>query len=131
MSRLVLGTVAAVLVGVGVAAQQEMLPRPGPGSGVTPVSQRGPWDVAINNTPTVRVENAIAVKAPPFATNGDFEVTWPNGDKELLTFIVSAAAARGKLDRPETSGEGWIEVRNAKGGRRWINLANARSVEKR
>ena len=33
MSRLVLGTVAAVLVGVGVAAQQEMLPRPGPGSG--------------------------------------------------------------------------------------------------
>jgi hypothetical protein len=136
MSRFaVIAVVAALGVGVGVAAQQEMLPRPGPGSGITPVSQRGNWEVAINNTPTVRIANAIDVKGPAFLKNGRHDIIWANGDKESVTFTGVFDAARDPRDgdranRPETSQDLWVEVVND-GGKRWINLASARSVERR
>jgi len=124
--RVMLGIVAALGIAGGVAAQQEMLPRPGPGSGVTPVSQRGNWDVAISNTPTVRVVNAVPVRlgVPSFVRNATFEITWANGDKEAVTVV--------RFDRQEEAraNEGWVEVRSG-GKARWVNLAMARSVEER
>jgi hypothetical protein len=115
---------AAALLWVVVSAQQEMLPKPGPGSGVTHVrgavdiansptvlaSQEGDWRVAVLNTPSVRVTE---VPSPAFLRSGaGYEITWADGAKETVT--VSGIAANG-----------WIEVER---GRRWINLSSARSI---
>jgi hypothetical protein len=124
-SRLLLSTIgAAALVWAGLSAQQEMLPRPGPGSGVTNVtgsvsisntpvvraSQEGEWRVAIGNTAPVRVTE---LPSPSFLRPGTpYQVTWADGSTENVT--MSAAPANG-----------WIPV---DGGRRWINLSAARSV---
>lgn len=121
---------AAALLWVAVSAQQEMSPRPGPGSGVmnvtgsvsianTPsvtvanapaVRQEGDWRVAINNTPSVRVTE---VPSPGFLRTGArYEITWVDGTHETVT--VSSIATNG-----------WIEVERS---RRWINLTSARSI---
>jgi hypothetical protein len=115
---------AAALLWVVVSAQQEMLPRPGPGSGVTSVTgsvsiantpnvratQDGDWRVAVANTPSVRVTE---VPAPAFLHAGStYEIIWTDGYKEIVT-VASIAA------------NGWIEVER---GRRWINPASARSI---
>ena len=134
MSRyVVILAISAVAIGVGVAAQQEMLPRPGPGSGVTPVAQRGNWEVAINNTPTVRIANGIEVRGPAFVRNGRHQITWSNGDKETVTFTGVFEPPRDRDDRaprPEMIQAHWVEVSEGD-GKRWINLAAARSVERR
>jgi hypothetical protein len=115
---------AAALLWVVVSAQQEMLPKPGPGSGVTHVrgsvevansptvlaSQQGDWRVAVLNTPSVRVTE---VPSPGFLRTGArYEITWADGAKETVT--VSSIATNG-----------WVEVERS---RRWINLSSARSI---
>jgi hypothetical protein len=120
----VIALAAAALVWVVVSAQQEMLPRPGPGSGVTSVtgsvsiantpnvraSQDGDWHVAVANTPSVRVTE---VPPPAFLRAGTtYEIIWTDGYREIVS--VSSIAANG-----------WIEVER---GRRWINPSSARSI---
>lgn len=121
---------AAALLWAAVSAQQEMSPRPGPGSGIltvtgsvnventpavtvanTPaVRQDGDWRVAINNTPSVRVTE---VPSPGFLRTGtSYEITWVDGTRETVT--VSSIATNG-----------WIEIERS---RRWINLTSARSI---
>lgn len=111
----------AVVVWNGVSAQQEMLPRPGPGSGLTKVvgsvtidalpdvhaNQRGPWRVGVTDLPDVRVA------APWFLRDGSrYEITWTNGDQESVTIAA-------------TGSDGWIQVERT----RWVNLGSARSVK--
>ena len=118
---LVLGSLALVaMVWSGLSAQQEMLPRPGPGSGVSNVAgsvsinempdvnakQRGEWRVGIAGVPEVRMA------APTFIHSGQrYEVTWSGGDKEVVTIAEIAA-------------NGWVRVERS----RWVNLGHARSV---
>lgn len=128
-NSLVFGALAlAAVVWTGVAAQQETQPRPGPGSGVTPVSgnitvsgtvsvdalpdvnakQRGQWRVAITDLPDVRVA------APSFTRKGGrYRITWTNGDEQTVTVTNPGA-------------NGWVQIEQAA---RWLNLGNARSVE--
>lgn len=125
----------ALVVWVSLGAQQEMLPRPGPGSGVTGVSQKGEWSVAINNTPSVRIANPIQVRGPVFLKRGAYRVTWPNGDVEMVTIITMASDTQRTGDRmaersPELITDGWVEVQS-EGRRRWVNIMAARSVEER
>ena len=131
-SMILLAAGAATCLWVAVSAQQEMLPKPGPGSGVTNVSgsvsiantpdvniantpgvrapQDGDWRVAIQNTPSVRVTE---IPPPGFLRTGSrYEITWADGKSETVT-IASLAAS------------GWIEVER---NRRWINLSSARSI---
>ena len=125
----------ALVVWVGLGAQQEMLPRPGPGSGVTGVSQKGEWSVAINNTPSVRITNPIQVRGPIFLKRGAYRVTWPNGETEGVTIINIASETQRTGDRmaersPELITDGWVEVQS-EGRRRWVNIMAARSIEER
>ena len=131
-STMVLAVTGAALLWVAVSAQQEMLPRPGPGSGVTNVTgsvsiantpavtvantpnvratQEGDWRVAIQNSPSVRVTE---VPSPGFLRTGSrYEITWVDGTSETVT--ISSIATNG-----------WIEVERS---RRWINLSSARSI---
>ena len=123
-STLALAVITAAFLWVVASAQQEMLPKPGPGSGVTNVTgsvsiantpnvraaQHGDWLVAIQNTPGVRVTE---VPSPGFLhTGARYEVTWLDGTSETIT--VSSIATNG-----------WIEVERS---RRWINLSSARSI---
>jgi hypothetical protein len=109
---------------VAASAQQEMLPKPGPGSGITTVTgsvsvtntpgvraaQEGDWHVAVLNTPSVRVTE---VPSPGFLRSGaTYQITWVDGSKESVT--ISSVATNG-----------WVEVERS---RRWINLASARSI---
>jgi hypothetical protein len=120
---LVFGSLALVaMVWTGVGAQQEMRPRPGPGSGVTPISgsvgvtslppvdakQSGEWRVAVTDLPEVRVAG------PSFVEKGRrYKITWTNGDEQTVT--VSSPGA-----------DGWVQVVQDAA---WLNLRNARSVE--
>ena len=128
------GALAIALVAwTHLGAQQEMLPRPGPGSGITGVSQKGEWSVAISNTPSVRIANPIQVRGPIFLTRGAYRVTWPNGDAEMVTLIATAVETQRTGDRigersTELVTDGWVEVQS-NGRRRWINLMAARSIE--
>ena len=128
----------ALVTWVQLRAQQEMQPRPGPGSGITRAAQQGEWEVAINNTPTVRVADTlqVQVRGPVFLRNRTYKVTWPNGDEERLTVILAPVPR--PVDRnadrlPERSAEmmadTWAEVQTANGNRRWINMTAARSIE--
>jgi len=118
---------AAAVLWVGLSAQQEVLPRPGPGSGVTRVAgsievtnapevhaaQRGAWQVGINNVPTVRVAE---IGGPAFLQQGQrYELTWADGQVEAVT--VTAAGR-----------DGWIEVDSER--RRWINLSSVRAIQR-
>jgi hypothetical protein len=119
-----LAIAAAALLWAAVSAQQEMLPKPGPGSGITNVAgsvsitntpsvmaaQQGDWRVAVSNTPSVRVTE---VPSPGFLRTGaTYEIVWVDGSRETVT--VSSIATNG-----------WIEVERS---RRWINLSSARSI---
>jgi hypothetical protein len=121
---LVLGSLAlAAMVWSGVSAQQEMLSRPGPGSGVSKVSgtvtidempdvnakQRGPWRVGITDMPEIHVAGPAFVRP-----GGRYDITWEGGDKESL--VVSSIGA-----------DGWVKVEHQRS--RWVNLGLARSVE--
>ena len=128
----------AVVTWVQLRAQQEMQPRPGPGSGITRSAQHGHWEVAITNTPTVRIADTlqVQVRGPAFVKSRLYKVTWPNGDEERLTVI--AVPAQRSSDRnadwlpersAETMADTWAEVSTANGNRRWINLSAARSIE--
>jgi hypothetical protein len=112
----VLGIAAGVWV--GVSAQQEMLSRPGPGSGVTPVRVVEEPVVRLARGSEVRVVDTITVsmRAPGFVVKGRIlEITWATGDEERVS--VS-----------EVLDGGWIEVSSSGGGSRYVNLASARSV---
>lgn len=116
------GLAAVLWAGVS-AQQQEMLPKPGPGSGVTNVtgavsiagvaevkaSQHGNWEVAIAGQPEVRLASVPFVRP-----GGRYEVTWANGDREPVTIAA-------------TGPDGWVRVTHPQD--RWLNLQNARSVE--
>jgi hypothetical protein len=134
--------VAAVLA-IGIIAwtragaqQQEMLPRPGPGSGITRAAQHGEWAVSISSMPAVRVVNGVQLRGPSFLRNRTYKVTWPNGDEERVAIIAvpSVRATDSESDdrvpqrSPEISGDGWAEVQTSTGAKRWINLWAARSV---
>ncbi|HVL66526.1 MAG TPA: hypothetical protein VM364_04600 [Vicinamibacterales bacterium] len=126
---LVLGVgVAAVVLWAGVAAQQEVRPRPGFGSGIMDVNvvnhpavtaaQSGPWHVAVSNAPDVRVTNVatVAVVSPSFLRVGlSYVVTWRAGETETVTIS-------------EIAYNGWVRVQTA-GRTRWVNLSTARAVE--
>ena len=126
---------AGITVGVaaifwaGVAAQQEVQSRPGPGTGLMNVNvvnhpavtaaQSGEWQMAVTNVPNVRLANAVvvtAVQAPRFITTSrTYVITWATGEKERIV-------PREMLDN------GWIRVEHAPGDK-WINLESARSIE--
>lgn len=135
---------AALVIGIiawtRAAAQQEMLSKPGPGSGITRAVQHGDWEVSISSMPAVRIVNGVQLRGPAFLRNRTYKVTWPNGDEERVTIITVPdvrATERGSdrgSDRlpersPELSGDGWAEVQTSTGAKRWINLMAARSVE--
>jgi hypothetical protein len=124
-----LAVAAAGLVWIGVSAQQqEMLPRPGPGSGVVDVrgtvSLAGVSEVRLSDVPDVNIVNMPAVRiaeVPPVKIDGPsfvkpggrYLVTWAAGEQETIT--VTAVA----------QGGGWVQA----GTSRWINLDHARAVE--
>ena len=109
-----LGT--AGLVWIGVSAQQEMLPKPGPGSGLTKVV----GTVTISNTPDVRVVEMpqmppTAIAAPPFLRKGGkYAITWTDGATDTVTVL-------------DAGQDGWIQVEGTRW--RWVNLRAARGVE--
>jgi hypothetical protein len=110
---LIIAAIGAAVVWVGLSAQQEMLPKPGPGSGVTKVI----GEVSISNTPNVKITEIprLVISSPPFVRkNGRFTLTWPDGDTESVTIV-------------ETGEDGWVQVEGVR--RRWVNLRAARSVE--
>src|SRR5688572_16710828 len=75
-------------VWVGVSAQQEMLSRPGPGSGVTPVRVVEEPVVRLARGSEVRVVDTITVsmRAPSFVVKGrTLEITWATGDEERVS----------------------------------------------
>jgi hypothetical protein len=127
-TMLVVVLAAALALGwAGVAAQQEVRPTPGPGSGTMFVHgtvdignvpqviamQGGEWRVAVTNPP------APAANGPDFlAPQGRYTIHWPAGGSETVTIVAVGAA-------------GWAQVEHAagKGARRWVNLAVALSVE--
>ena len=119
----VLLAVAALLWARSTDGQVQSVP--GPGSGIVTVqgevdirrlppidvSQRGDWKVSLANVPDVRVVNT------PLAflkVRGQYVVTWPAGDRE--TVVIA-----------EFGSGGWI--RAAAVGRRWLNLATAKTIE--
>lgn len=124
---IIIGALALALVAWARAgAQQEMLPKPGPGSGVTPVSQRGDWQVAISNTPEVRIANGVPLRAPAFLKDAQYKLTWPNGDVEDVRIHITDL--RRMAEKGLAVEDGWLEVSSG-GRRRWINIHVARSIE--
>ena len=125
----VVGLLAAAVLWVGASAQQEVQPRPGPGSGLVNVNvlnrpavlaeQIGDWHVSIARMPDVRIANTatVAVQLPAFAQKGSkYVVTWPGGESERI-----AISGLGE--------DGWVQVDNTGRGKRWLNLRNARALE--
>lgn len=117
-------------------AQQEMLSKPGPGSGITRAAQQGDWTVSVSAMPAVTIAHGVQLRGPAFLRNRTYKVIWPNGDEERVTIITSPgvrATGRGSEplpDRsPELASDGWAEVQTSTGAKRWINLLAARSVE--
>lgn len=112
---------AAATIWVGLSAQQEMLPKPGPGSGITKVV----GDVNIGNTPDVRVTElppvrvtempTVSIANPPFLRKGErYLLTWNDGSTEAVVVF-------------DVGHDGWVQVEGQR--LRWINLRLARSVE--
>jgi hypothetical protein len=117
-------------------AQQEMLSRPGPGSGITRAAQQGDWTVSVSSMPAVTIANGVHLRGPAFLRNRTYKVIWPNGDEERVTIITAPnvrATDRGSepmpARSPELASDGWAEVQTSTGTRRWVNLMAARSVE--
>jgi hypothetical protein len=73
----------------------------------------------VANSPDVRVTALpTVVLAPlPFVKAGSrYEVVWPGGEKELLRVVHAGSG-------------GWVGIEAVSKRGRWINLANAKSVE--
>jgi hypothetical protein len=122
----------ALLAGLGwatLSARQVVQSVPGVGRGemeirgnvavtnTVPVAQAGPWKVAIDGTPPMRIENQpIVWIAPPsfVRSGGRYLITWNSGQSETVT--VSAVA-----------GAGWVQV----GATRWVNVTLAQAIEAR
>ncbi len=107
---------AAAFLWTGVAAQQEMLPKPGPGSGISRVE----GTVSIDNVVAVRATQegdwrVTVVPAPFLKPNTRYLVTWPDGSTERVVTLT------------EVGHGGWVMVDGAP--RRWLNLGMARAVE--
>ena len=126
---MVIGCLAGALVWTGVAAQQEVLTRPGPGTGLANVNvvnrpavaaeQGGEWQVAISRMPDVRISNTatVSIQLPRFASKGTYLVTWQSGESERVTVI-------------DIGEDGWVQAANtARSGARWVNLRSARAIE--
>ena len=112
------GAALAATAWVALSAQQEMLPRPGPGSGITPVRVVEEPIVRLAKGAEVRVLDPVYVAMRPlaFAAKGrTLEITWPTGEIDRVTVA-------GVVD-----GE-WVEVGSSGGETRYINLGTARSV---
>jgi hypothetical protein len=112
------GLALAATAWVALSAQQEMLPRPGPGSGVTPVRVVEEPVVRLAKGSEVRVADPVTVtmRPPSFVVKGrTLEITWSTGDDERVTV-------------GDVLDGGWIDVGSAGGGTRYINLTSARSV---
>jgi hypothetical protein len=126
MNRSAIILVVAILAGVTwTAAQQEVLSRPGPGSGVMDVrvinhpavtaAQSGAWEVGLSRPADARIIGMpnVTVSRPYFIQlNTTYRVTWSAADSEDVTIT-------------DAGGGGWVKVK----GSRWINLDQARSVE--
>ena len=125
----VIGCMAGALVWTGVAAQQEVLSRPGPGTGLSSVNvvnrpavaaeQSGEWQVAISRMPDVRISNTmpVSVQLPRFAGKGKYLVIWTNGQTETVNVI-------------DVGEDGWVQAANSvRSGPRWLNLRMAREIE--
>ena len=131
-----IGVIAGVIIGAAAwaGASQQGQTLPGPGSGVVTVSgevkvanrpvveavQQGDWRVAIANTAPVNVTNTPAVTfAMPFALRkgGRYEIVWSAGERETVT-VTDAGAS------------GWVlaDFSGQVAGRRWLNLAQVRSI---
>ena len=125
----IIGCMAGALVWTGVAAQQEVLSRPGPGTGLSSVTvvnrpsvaaeQSGEWQVAISRMPEVRISNTlpVSIQLPRFAAKGKYLVTWQSGESETVTVI-------------DIGEDGWVQAANTvRSGARWVNLRSARAIE--
>lgn len=121
------GIAAAALLGIGLAAHQDVRPVPGPGTGIVNVvgavdvrtlppvnaAQLGEWKVAVGSAPDVRVA------PPPFLKlRASYAVTWSDGVQEMIS-------------PEEILPGGWIRTVPVNGRPRWVNLATARSLESR
>jgi hypothetical protein len=128
LGMLLAGTVAVTWV--GLSAQQEMQPRPGPGTGVMNVAvvnhpavtaaQSGEWRMSVANVADVRVANTVAttLMVPRFVQTGRmYAITWATGEREQITVR-------------ELGEDGWIRVDQSPGSR-WVNLGTARAIEDR
>ena len=112
------GLALAATAWVAVSAQQEMLSRPGPGSGITPVRVVEEPVVRLAKGAEVRVLDPVyvSVRPPAFLSKGRaLEISWPTGEVDRVTVVAV-------LDG------GWIDVGSSGEGTRFINLATARSV---
>ena len=123
-TRIVAGVLFVALC-VAVAAQQDVRPVPGPGTGIVKVTgsvdvgtmppveavQRGDWKVAVSNTPTVQVVPAEFLKS-----GAVYVVTWSDGVQETLAVEQILTGT-------------WVRTVTTEGRRRWVNLAVARSVQ--
>jgi hypothetical protein len=110
------GGALALAAWVGLSAQQEMLPRPGPGSGITPVRLVEEPVVRLANGTEVRVLDplSVSIRPPSFIAKGrTLEITWSTGEVDRVTV-------------GEVFDGGWISVASESG--RYINLGSARSV---
>jgi hypothetical protein len=133
--RTAIGVMAGVLIGAvaWTGASQQGQALPGPGSGIVTVTgevklanrpvveamQQGDWRVAIANTAPVTVTNTPAVTfAIPFTLHkgGRYEIVWSAGERETVTVT--------------DAGAGWVlaEFSGQMPGRRWLNLAQVRSI---
>jgi len=126
----------AALLCVRLSARQGQS-TPGIGSGVAqvsgtvrvselpPVTQGGTWRVAVDNMPRVTIANTtdvnvtnrpvVTVGRPEFVSPGQYAITWPNGEREIVTIT-------------NVDPSGWVRV-GGSSKQRWVNVLVARSIE--
>jgi hypothetical protein len=126
------GVLGGSLIWAAVAAQQEVRPTPGPGSGTMKVTgsvevsntptvealQAGAWRVTLGETADVRLAAPARVSIHPpgfLRVGGRYTITWPGGEREGCAIEQIGA-------------EGWVRT-TAEGRQRWINVAMARSID--
>ena len=123
-SIVVVTLVTVVVLWNVLTAQQEMLPRPGPGSGIVRVegsvnvanspgvraAQEGNWQVKQDGEWQVKI-----VPAPFLRPNARYLITWADGSTERIVALTDVANGA------------WVMVEGTP--RRWLNLALARAVE--
>jgi hypothetical protein len=133
-TRIIIGVLAGAVVLIAGVSAQDARSTPGLGTGIVNVrgtvevanaldvraSQAGPWRVALDGVPDVRVASTPIVEfaGTGFVTRGRrYDIIWSAGERERVTI--------------EDLGQGgWVRVGSgAEGRRRWVNLSNARSVE--